>query len=103
MEDKAEVKQKYSHITYKTNIAKRVVRLHLPLQANLVSPGFGGGGGYPDAARLQALMSIPLGCFEQPGNSGLHLWGGRDVKFFTLTVLPTHPTQVPILEKNFAI
>ena len=55
------------------------------------------------AARLQALMPIPPGCFEQPGDGGCHLWGGRDVQVFTPALLQAHPAQVSVLTKNVAI
>ena len=48
-------------------------------------------------------MSIPPGCFEHPGDGGLHLWGGRDVRFFTIAFLPTHLSHVLFLQKKVAV
>ena len=58
------------------------------------------GGRWPAADKLQALMSIPQGCFYQPRNVCRYLWGGRDVQVFTLAFLPAHPTQMLVLTKN---
>ena len=52
------------------------------------------------SAGIQALMSTPPVCFEHPGDVSCQLWGGRDMHVFTLSVLPTHPKQVPVMKKN---
>ena len=61
------------------------------------------GGRQPVAARLQALISIPPGCFEQPDDGDRHLWEGRDVQVLILPVLPAPPSQMPVLAKNVAV
>ena len=51
----------------------------------------------PAAARLQALASSPPGCFDQPGDGGLHIRVGGGVRVFALAVLPKKPTEVTVL------
>ena len=54
----------------------------------------------PTTARLKALVKIPWAIFEHLGNGGCHLWGFREVRVFTLTFIPTHSAQVPVLAYN---
>ena len=67
----------------------------------------------PTYLSLHGTLIIELGAgthisppeiFVYNGDGSRHLWGrGRDMQVFTLTVLPTHPAQVPVLAKNVAV
>ena len=63
-------------------------------------PGGWGGWRWPVAARLQAPLSFPPSHVKEPGDDGCHIRGGWDVRVFTLTVLPAHPAQMPVLANN---
>ena len=52
---------------------------------------------------MQAPLSLPLIRFKCPRDGGLHLWGGGEVQFFTLAVIPSHIAQMPVLNKNLTV
>ena len=55
------------------------------------------------AARLQAPMPFPPGCFQHLDNGGCHVQGGGDELVFVLTVIPTQTTEVPVLTNNIPV